>query len=140
MPEDRETYLHYREKYPGVSKALPQIIEVLLSLHYRSRNMNKNRIKKLEEKAEGVVDTSRGLPKVWRPEGGKVAISESPFILERLRSLGREIAYSPYIFRAVLVEATDSEIIDRTEGRNLYLKGIKKPISGIVEIQFTANG
>jgi len=100
--------------------------------------MNKTRIKKLEEKAEGVVDTSLGLPWVWRPEGGKVAIVESPFILGRLKSLGREIIYSPYIFRAVLVEATDSEIIDRTEGRNLYLKGIKKPIKGMPELKFVS--
>lgn len=26
MPEDRETYLHYREKYPGVFKALSEIV------------------------------------------------------------------------------------------------------------------
>jgi hypothetical protein len=101
--------------------------------------MNKTRLKKLEEKAEGVIDSSLGLPWVWRPEKGKVAIVESPFILARLKSLGREIIYSPYIFRAVIVEATDSEIIDRTEGRLLFLKGIKKPIHGMPELKFTSH-
>lgn len=98
--------------------------------------MNKTRLKKLEDKAERVVDSSQGLPHVWRPERGKVAIVESPFILAKLKSLGREIVYSPYIFTAVIVEATDSEIIDRIEGRLLFLKGIKKPIHGMPELIF----
>lgn len=99
--------------------------------------MNKNRLKKLEDLSEKTASSSTGLPVVWRPESDKVAIQESSFILDRLNSLGREIVRSPYIFGAVLVEPTDSEIIDRIEGRLLYLKGVKKPISGIAELKFT---
>jgi hypothetical protein len=101
--------------------------------------MNKTRLKKLEEKAEDRIEKTSGLPGVWRPEEGKIAIQESPFILGRLNSLRREIVYSPYIFTAVLVSSEDSEIIDRVEGRKLFLKGLSKPISGIAELTFIGN-
>jgi len=38
------------------------------------------------------------------PEGGRIAIQESLFILERLRSLNRVVVYSPYVFTAILVD------------------------------------
>jgi hypothetical protein len=98
--------------------------------------MNKNRIKKLETKIEQRQEIAIGVPTAWRPERGKIAIGESPFILDRLKELGREIVYSPYVFSAVLVEEIDREIIDRIEGKDLYLKGVKSPIFGITELIF----
>jgi hypothetical protein len=98
--------------------------------------MNKGRLKKLEEIADRVIDTSSGLPHVWRPEGGKIVIYDSPFILDKLKELNREIVYSPYIWGGVFIDPEDKDIIDRIEGRLLYLKGIKKPISGIPELIF----
>jgi hypothetical protein len=98
--------------------------------------MNKTRIKKLEVKTEQRLSLVDGSPVVWRPEEGKIAIGESPFILDKLKSLDREIVYSPRAFSAVLVEATDREVIDRIEGQYLYLVGLKAPISGLLEIVF----
>jgi hypothetical protein len=96
--------------------------------------MNKGRILKLETKVEGELDRSKGIPHVWRPEKGKLAIVATSFIIDRLKSLNREIVYSPYIFKAVYVDREDRDIIDRIEGRNLYLKGLKKPVLGMPEI------
>jgi hypothetical protein len=98
--------------------------------------MNDNRIKKLESKAKRIIYSSEKIPHIWRPEGGKIAISPSSFILDKLKELKREIVYSPYIFRAVLINPKDVDIIDKIEGRNLYLKGIDKPINGISELIF----
>jgi hypothetical protein len=95
--------------------------------------MNKNRLKKLEEQRDKAIERAFGMSSIWRPEAGKIAIQKSDFIVGRLKSLGREISYSPYVFEAILVEATDSEVIERIEGKLLYLKGIKKPIQGIQE-------
>lgn len=93
--------------------------------------MNKARLRQLEVKAGDRLFMSSGAPVVWRMEDGLVAIQESPFILDRLRSLGREITYSPYVFPAVLIEPTDSEVIDRIEDSSLYLKGLGAPIPAL---------
>lgn len=98
--------------------------------------MNKSRIVKLENRAEQVLQRDNKLPYVWRPEEGKVAIVATSWILDRLTELGREIVYSPYIFDAVYVDREDSEIIDRIEGRLLFLKGIKQPLHGLSEMIF----
>lgn len=98
--------------------------------------MNKSRIAKLENRAEQVLQRDNKIPHIWRPEEGKVAIVATSFILDRLRELGREIVYSPYIFEAVYVDREDKEIIDRIEGRNLYLRGVKQPIKGAPELIF----
>jgi hypothetical protein len=98
--------------------------------------MNKIRVKKLEDKAERLIDTSLNLPHVWRWEEGKVAIYPSPFILDRMKELNREIIYSPYIWKAIFLDPQDKEIIDRIEGIDLYLKGVKKPIKGLPELIF----
>jgi len=98
--------------------------------------MNKGRLKKLEETADRVINTSRRLPHVWRWEKGKVAIYPSPFILEKLKELNREVVYSPYMFNAVFVDPGEKEIIDRIEDRLLYLKGVKKPINRMPELIF----
>lgn len=98
--------------------------------------MNKTRIDKLEAKAEKVLHRDSKLPHVWRPEKGKIAIVASSWILDRLRELGREIIYSPYIFPAVYVDREDKEIVDRIEGRLLYLRGLKQPINGTPEMIF----
>lgn len=98
--------------------------------------MNKTRIDKLEAKAEDILLRDKIIPQVWRPEKGKIAIVATAFILDRLRDLGREIIYSPYIFHAVYVDREDKEIIDKIEGRLLYLRGLKQPINGTVELIF----
>jgi hypothetical protein len=99
--------------------------------------MNKNRVKKLEESAKDRLYKNLNLPATWRPEEGKIAIAESNYILERLRSLGREIVYSQYsVFKAVFVEENDREIIERIVGRMLFLKGIEVPISGLPPLIF----
>jgi len=67
-------------------------------------------------------------PAIWRPEGGKIAKQESVFIRESLRSLNREVVYSPYVFTAILVDQEDRDIVEKVRGRFLYLKempGIK---------------
>lgn len=98
--------------------------------------MNKNRIVKLESKSDTGIDRSKTLPYVWRLEEGKIAIVETPWILERLKNLGREINYSERIFNAVYVNLEDREIVDRVEGKDLYLVGLKKPVSGLPELIF----
>ena len=60
---------------------------------------------------------------VWRPEGGRIAIQVSPFILERLRSLNREVVYSPYVFTAILVDQEDRDMVEKVRGTLLYPKG-----------------
>jgi hypothetical protein len=102
--------------------------------------MNKNRILKLETKVEGELDRAKGIPHVWRPEEGKLAIVATSFIIDRLKSLNREIVYSPYIFKAVYVDREDRDIVDRIEGNNLYLKGLKNPIWGMPEIIWVKTG
>ena len=98
--------------------------------------MNKTRIEKLEARVEKAKDKDKTLPHVWRPEEGKLAIVATSWILDRLKELGREIVYSPYIFVSVYVDREDREIVDRIEGRNLYLKGLKAPIKGMPEIKW----
>lgn len=98
--------------------------------------MNKTRIAKLEAKAEEAFYRDKRLPHVWRPEQGKLAIVATSWILDRLKELGREIVYSPYIFVSVYVDREDKEIVDRIEGRYLYLKGLKNPIHGMPELIF----
>jgi hypothetical protein len=102
--------------------------------------MNKGRILKLETKVEGDLNRSKGTPHIWRPEKGKLAIVASSFIINKLKSLNREIIYSPYIFKAVYVDREDRDIVDRIEGRNLYLKGLKKPVFGMPEIIWVKTG
>lgn len=102
--------------------------------------MNKNRIVKLEAKAETSIERSKALPYVWRLEEGKIAIVETPWILNRLKSLGKEIVYSPYIFTAVYVDLQDKEIVEKVEDKDLYLVGLKKPIPGMPEIIFNSPG
>lgn len=98
--------------------------------------MNKARVVKLEDKAETLLGKSKTLPYVWRIEEGKIAIVDSPWILDRLKKLGREIVYSPYIFTAIYIDPDDKEIVDRVEGNYLYLVGLKQPISGLPELIF----
>jgi hypothetical protein len=50
-------------------------------------------------------------PAIWRPEGRRIAIQESPFILEWLRSLNRAVVYSSYVFTAILVDQEDRDIV-----------------------------
>jgi hypothetical protein len=94
--------------------------------------MNKGRIKNLENSSGNKIE--KYFPIIWRREEGKIAIGESPFILERLQDLGRETVYSPYIWPAVYIEETDKEIIERIEGTDLYLKGVPRPLKGFPEI------
>ena len=75
--------------------------------------MNKNRLNRLEKSVGKQLQEWWGAPVVWRPEGGRMAIQESPFILERLRSLNREVVYSPYVFTAILVDQEDREIAEK---------------------------
>lgn len=96
--------------------------------------MNKSRVNKLEAKAQGILQRDLNFPYVWRPEEGKIAIVDTPWMLARLTQLGREIVRSPYFFTAVYVDKHDSEIIERIEGRLLYLKGIKEPLHGLPEL------
>jgi hypothetical protein len=96
--------------------------------------MNKVKLRLLEEKAGSLLAQSGGIPMVWRPEAGKLAIQSTPFILDRLQSLGREVVYSPYVFSAVLVDPTDSEIVDRVEDSLLYLRGLQSPIAGMMAL------
>jgi hypothetical protein len=63
--------------------------------------LNKNRLNRLEKSVGKQLQEEREAPAVWRPEGGRMAIQESPFILERLRSLNREVVYSPYVFTTI---------------------------------------
>ena len=98
--------------------------------------MNKNRLNKLEEWVGKQFLEEREAPAVWRPEGRRIAIQESPFILERLRSLNREVVYSPYVFSAILVDQEDKEVVEKVRGRFLYLKGLTSPIQGMPEIKF----
>jgi hypothetical protein len=98
--------------------------------------MNKNRLNRLEKSVGKQFEQEGGTPAIWRPEGGKIAIQESPFILERLRSLKREVVYSPYVFTAILVDQEDKDIVERVQGRFLYLKGLTSPIQGMPEIKF----
>ncbi len=98
--------------------------------------MNKNRLNKLEEWVGKQFLEEREAPAVWRPEGRRIAIQESPFILERLRSLNREVVYSPYVFSAILVDQEDKEVVEKVRGRFLYLKGLNSPIQGMPEIKF----
>jgi hypothetical protein len=98
--------------------------------------MNKNRLNRLEKSVGEQLQEERGAPAIWRPEGGKIAIQESPFILERLHSLNREVVYSPYVFTAILVDQEDRDIVERVRGRLLYLKGLTSPIKGVPEIKF----
>lgn len=96
--------------------------------------MKRARIEKLEAKAQGILQRDLKFPYVWRPEEGKIAIVDTPWMLERLTQLGREIVRSPYFFTAVYVDRDDREIIDRIEGRLLYLRGIKEPLHGLPEL------
>ncbi len=98
--------------------------------------MNKGRLKKLEDRAERVAVRSKNLPWVWRWEKGKIGIIECSFILDKLKELNRDIVYSPYIWKAVFIDPEDKEIIDRIEGRLLYLKGMREPIKGMPELIF----
>jgi hypothetical protein len=98
--------------------------------------MNKNRLNRLEKSVGKQLQEEWEAPAVWRPEGGRMAIQESPFILERLRSLNREVVYSPYVFTAILIDQEDRDIIEKVRGRFLYLKGLASPIQGMPEIKF----
>ena len=98
--------------------------------------MNKNRLNRLEKSVGKQLQEERVAPAIWRPEGGRIAIQESPFILERLRSLNREVVYSPYVFTAILVDQEDREIVEKVRGSFLYLKGLTSPIQGMPEIKF----
>jgi hypothetical protein len=98
--------------------------------------MNRNRLNRLEKSVGKQLEQEGGTPAIWRPEGGKIAIQESPFILERLRSLNREVVYSPYVFTAILVDQEDRDIVERVQGRFLYLKGLTSPIQGMPGIKF----
>ena len=98
--------------------------------------MNKNRLNKLEKWVGKQILEEREAPAVWRPEGGMMAIQECPFILERLRSLNREVVYSPFVFTAILVDQEDRDIVEKVRGSFLYLKGLVSPIQGMPEIKF----
>jgi hypothetical protein len=98
--------------------------------------MNKNRLNKLEKSLGKQLQEEREAPAIWRPEGGKIAIQDSPFILQRLEDLEREAVYSPYVFSAILVDRKDREIVEKVEGSYLYLKGLATPIQGMPEIKF----
>lgn len=98
--------------------------------------MNKNRLNRLEKSVGKQLQEEKVAPAIWRPEGGRIAIQDSPFILGRLRSLNREIVYSPYVFRAILVDQEDRDIVEKVMGSFLYLKGLTNPIQGMPEIKF----
>lgn len=98
--------------------------------------MNKNRLNRLEKSLGKQLQEEREAPAIWRPEEGRIAIQESPFILQRLEDLGREPIYSPYVFTAILVDKKDREIVEKVEGSYLYLKGLANPIQGMPEIKF----
>ena len=98
--------------------------------------MNKNRLNRLEKSVGKQIQEERIAPAIWRPEEGRIAIQESPFILERLLSLNREAIYSPYVFTAILVDQEDREIVEKVRGSFLYLKGLTNPIQGLPEIKF----
>ena len=98
--------------------------------------MNKNRLNRLEKTVGKQLQEERFAPVIWRLEEGKIAIQESPLILDRLKSLNREVVYSPYVFTAILVDQKDRDIIERVSGRLLYLKGLAEPIKGMPEIKF----
>jgi hypothetical protein len=98
--------------------------------------LNKNRLNRLEKSVGKQLLEERVAPAIWRPEGGRIAIQESPFILERLQSLNREAVYSPFVFTAILVDQEDRDIVEKVRGRFLYLKGLNSPIQGMPEIKF----
>jgi hypothetical protein len=98
--------------------------------------MNKNRLNRLEKSVGKQLQEQSVAPAIWRPEGGRIAIQESPFILERLQSLDREVVYSPYVFSAILVDQEDIDIVEKVRGKLLYLKGLNSPIKGVSEIKF----
>lgn len=98
--------------------------------------MNKNKLIRLEKSVEKQLQVERLAPVIWRPEGGRIAIQKSPFFLERLWSLNREVVYSPYVFTAILVDQEDRDIVEKVRGSFLYLKGLTSPIQGMPEIKF----
>ena len=98
--------------------------------------MNKNRLNRLEKSLGKQLQEERKAPAIWRPEGGRIAIQESPFILGRLRSLNREVVYSPYVFTAILIDQEDKDIVEKVRGSFLYFKGLINPIQGMPEIKF----
>ena len=97
------------------------------------KGMNRNRINRLEKSIGKQLLEERVAPAIWRPEGGKIAIQESPFILERLRSLNKEVVYSPYEFTAILVNQEDRDIVEKVRDSFLCLKGLIKPIQRMSE-------
>ena len=98
--------------------------------------MNKNRLNRLEKSVGKQLQKESVVPSIWRPEGGRIAIQESPFILERLRSLNRELVYSPYVITVILVDQEERGIVEKVRGSFLYLKGLTSPIQGMPEIKF----
>jgi hypothetical protein len=77
--------------------------------------MDKNRLNRLEKSVGKQLQEEASAPAVWRPEGRRIAIQESPFILERLQSLNREVVYSPYVFSAILVDQEDTVLVEKVK-------------------------
>ncbi len=98
--------------------------------------VKENKLNSLEKSVGKQLLEEREALAIWRPEGGRIAIQESPFILERLYSLNREVVYSPYVFTAILVDKEDIDIVEKVRGSFLYLKGLTSPIQGMPEIKF----
>jgi hypothetical protein len=89
------------------------------------------KLRTLEVRLGALLSGAGVVPALWRREAGMLAIHESPFILDRLGSLGKEIIYSSYVFPAVMIDPADSQIVERVEGEKLYLRGLPAPIPEI---------
>lgn len=89
----------------------------------------KTRLTKLEKQQR----SQKGPPNFWREEndpGGQhyIAIQPHPYLLALLEKLGRTPKASPYIGNFLRLNLSEPDIIERKEGRQLYLKGLDQPL------------
>lgn len=90
--------------------------------------MNKQRLNRIEDKVKETTTPKLYYPYSGWMEEGYLYIVKTPFILERLEGLGREIVVKWMGYPGIKVDPEDKDIVEKITEDYFTLVGMDKPI------------
>lgn len=97
--------------------------------------MNRQRLNRIEKEIASTSMEDYYPVNAWREED-YLYISKSPFILERLQELGRDIVEDYLGYPGIRVSPEDTEVIESLTETEVRLRGMSKPI-GYMKMSWT---
>lgn len=102
--------------------------------------MNKKRLSQIEERVKEATTPKNYYPWVAWLERGYLYIPKTPFLVERLESLGREVEVAPWMSSNMIkIDPEDREIVKDISEDYLTLVGMDKPIKYLTIVWVSGN-